>query len=246
MGMRGKIAFGFLSLAVLLLFAGAVSMYELNRGRAKTQEIIELSIKSSLLTENMLDAVEKQNVAVLRMIVSNDTDIPDKSFYEASKEFDKALSGVKQLFKDTTDFNAIQQAEIKYHNVVNSYTDQNLTRDMEWFLSTYLDSYHELDSAIKTYLISPKTSLAERTTRLERNTYKSITPSILTLLIAMLIVLMFYFFIDMYYVRPVLKINKGLRGYLQLRIPFSVSFEGDKEIEDLKEMIEELISKSKK
>ena len=73
-------------------------------------------------------------------------------------------------------------------------------------------------------------------------------PGILTLVVALAILVMFLFFIDTYYTRPVVKIEKGLQNYLKHNVPFKVTVEGRDEVTKLKEYIETLIAalKSKK
>ena len=67
----------------------------------------------------------------------------------------------------------------------------------------------------------------------------------MALLIAIVIVCIFYYFINLYYIDPVLRITGGLKAYLNSRIPFKVSVEGRDEVYRLKEYIESLIDQLK-
>jgi hypothetical protein len=94
-------------------------------------------------------------------------------------------------------------------------------------------------------MASPQSSIAQRTAMVEDNAYRTITPSILTLLVAVLVVLMFHFFIDFFYIKPILRINKSLDQYLATRVPFNPNVEGNNEITTLKDSIEKLIELNK-
>ena len=134
----------------------------------------------------------------------------------------------------------------EYREIVTVHLADDGTADIDWFLAIYLPAYYHLDAMLKDYLSSPANSLPARAQMLEKSVYKTITPSILTLLIAIIIVLMFYFFVDSYYVRPVIRIHKSLKNYLAHGIPFAPKFESnDDEIEGLKEMIDELAERKK-
>jgi len=59
------------------------------------------------------------------------------------------------------------------------------------------------------------------------------------------IVLMLYYFMSVYCVNPILRMNKGLGDYLSFRVPFVVKADCKDEMLELKEKIETLITISK-
>ncbi len=241
MGIRKRITIGFLSLALLLFFAGIISMFELDRLRNHAQEIIESSLQNTELSKQMLNAVQIQNRAILQMIILQQP-VPDSDYEAGVAKFNEAISAATVTVRDRAELERIYAANDAYRDIVNTHlTDPGHTRNTDWFLNTYLEAYYDLDTAIKEYMTSPQTSIATRTLLLEENAYKTITPSIITLCVAILIVLMFCFFIDLYYVKPILKINEGLRGYLDSHLPFNPTFDGGDELASLKTRIEELI-----
>ncbi len=139
--MRKKITIGFLCLALLLLFAGAVSVYELSRLRIKTHNIIEAGMQ-----------------------------------------------------------------------------------DIETGVQTLADLQAQNDAVID----------------------QTITYSIITSAVAIFLVLLFLFFMNIGYAKPLRKLNKGLKGYLEAKIPFDDSFESSDDITSLKEMVSGLIEQSRK
>ena len=95
-------------------------------------------------------------------------------------------------------------------------------------------------------MTSPRSSVALRVSKLEDDVYKTITPSVLTLIIAVSILLLFYFFIDTYYTKPVRQISRSLDNYMKNRIPYQMKIEAEGELAQLNENIAELISQNKK
>lgn len=244
--MRKKISIGFISLAFILLFAGGISMYELNRLQRQTREVLETSDRNVRLADKMFAALRKQNSSILRMTVSGGT-TPDDNYTAGKNDFDKALADASASTTERKDLTEIYEANTHYRFIISGYTQAVENGEAtEWFSSAYLSAYYQLDEAIMNYVTSPATSNTARISMLEDSVYKTITPSILTLIIAIIIVLMFYFFVDSFYVRPITRIYQSLRNYVKHRIPFAPKFESnDDEIIGIKETIEELIEQRK-
>ena len=245
MGIRKKIMLGFFSLALLLLFSGMVSLFELNRLSRTTKNLLDSSSRNMELSRQMLDGIQEQNTALLQMIVFGETDY-DSSFVAGRKEFDKALAEATVTIRDLSELDSIYSAREYYNEVVSDYFNQWVRTDVDWFVDIYKTSYSRLTEAIKNYMTSSQYSLGVKASMLESNAYRAITPSIITLSVAILIVLMFYFLLDFYYTQPILKISKGLQDYLTSKIPFNVKTEGHDEISQLKDSVESLITQKAK
>ncbi len=246
--MRRKISIGFISLALVLLLAGAISMYELQRLRTQSEEILALNMRNTELADRMFTALQTQNSSILRMIFSDAT-TPDAGYELGRTAFADALAAASVTEEDMDDLEAVRAADREYREVIAARLAGETTEteaDIDWFLSTYLQAYYQLDDTLKDYLTSPASSIPARAQMLEKSVYKTITPSILTLLVAIIIVLMFYFFVDSYYVRPLIRIHRSLENYLAHGIPFAPKFESnDDEMQGLKEMIDELVERKK-
>ena len=141
---------------------------------------------------------------------------------------------------------SIYAASIRYNEVVNSYLRDSLTHDnMGGFVEIYKTSYSALTSSIKNFMVSSQRAMDTKAKRLEDNAYRATIPGFVALLIAIVIVGIFYYFINLYYIDPVLRITGGLKAYLNSRIPFKVTVEGRDEVYRLKEYIESLIDQLK-
>ncbi len=233
-------------MALLLFFAGAITMFELDRLRSDAREVIAASMRSTEFATRMLNALQIENSSVLRMM-STGAQAPDSMFRVGRDIFNRALSEATGTIRDRTELDAVYSANDYYNEVIATQLSDDISSGPGHRpLSAYLEAYYNLDSAIKNYMTSPEGSLVSRTEMLEDNAYKTMTPSILTLLAAILIVLMLYFFIDLYYVKPVQKLRKSLDGYINARVPFQAEFEGGDELRRIRDDIEILISRTKK
>ena len=85
-------------------------------------------------------------------------------------------------------------------------------------------------------------SLAPRAAQLNRNAYRSVTPVFISLLVMIAIVLMFFYFVNVYCVRPIVRINTALSNYLTFKLPFRVKAELLDELKELHDNIDTLVN----
>ena len=129
---------------------------------------------------------------------------------------------------------------------VGAYLRDSLRKEnVDWFVDIYKTSYSDLTSSIKNFMVSSQNMMDAKARRLEDNAYRATMPGFIALVIAIVIVLIFYYFVNLYYITPVLKIDSALKAYLDSKMPFKVTIEGKDEVYRLKERIESLIDQSK-
>lgn len=239
---------GFIALSVVLFCAVIINIFEISRLRISTEEIIAEGAESTEYAARMLNALQKQNRAVLNMVILGES-ASSAEYHEGVYELNAAILEAQEKHPSNISLSAIYDANINYHDIVEHHSlssDEN--DDKAWFTDSYVEAYYSLDSAIKNYMSSPKNSVSVRMSHLESNIYRTFTPSVLTLIVALLILLLFYFFIDTYYTKPVRRISRALDGYLKNKVPYSVSIniEEQSELSSLNDNISELINRSKK
>ena len=247
MGIREKIRLGFLALGLLLFFSGLISFFELSKLSRSTQSMLGASLKHMELSKTMLDAVQDQNTALLQIIVSGRSDRESDSLLHAGREkFEAAISDAKISIRDLQGFDSVYAANISYNETVGAYLRDSLRKEnVDWFVDIYKTSYSDLTSSIKNFMVSSQNMMDAKARRLEDNAYRATMPGFIALVIAIVIVLIFYYFVNLYYITPVLKIDSALKAYLDSKMPFKVTIEGKDEVYRLKERIESLIDQSK-
>lgn len=242
MGIRKKIIIGFLSLAGLLIFSSIVSFFELGRIGIKAQQILTVGEQSMDLSSRMLDAAQEQNFAVLQTFLTGQTSY-DTLFLSGREHFSEALKTAEE--QGIAGLDSVKSAYLGYKDISEMYVVKGFISDTEWLLGPYQNSYQKLIHQIKIFMTKSQNTLGPQARALETNAYRAITPSLITTGIMILIVLMFLYFIDLYFVSPVIKLNKSLGDWLAYKVPFNVTLEGKDETLELKEKIEELINQLK-
>lgn len=243
---RRKISIGFIALSVVLFSAIVINIFEIARLSDNTEEIIAEGAETTEYASRMFNALQKQNKAVLDMVLT-DNIASSSEYHEGVVELNSAIVEAMESAPNNAALGVIYDANTNYHNTIEQHTLSQTNEDeSDWFIGSYVEAYYALDSAIKSYMTSPKSSVAIRMTRLESNIYKTITPSVLTLLVAGLILILFYFFIDTYYTKPVKRISKALDNYTKNRVPYQENIEEKSELSSLNDNIKELIGYIKK
>ena len=272
-GIRKRVLVSFLSVVVLLFFAGLVSLFELRRVSSDTEEILRASERNLGLAKDMLDAAARQNKAVVHSIVFRQRDY-DTVLMGSIAEMARTLEvvrreAVEQAYLDTLSASAMNvqrltqeflrlQAQrvaseasgrLELRGGEDSLSMKSVEMDFDgarWYAEAYSKAHDKLTGSIKNYMISTQSSLAPRTEQLKRNAYRAVTPVLISLLVMIAIVLMLYYFVSAYLVRPVLAMNKSLGDYLRFGLPFRIKAEVKDEVAELKDRIDDVIQLARK
>lgn len=272
-GIRKRVLVSFLSVVVLLFFAGLVSLFELRRVSSDTEEILRASERNLGLAKDMLDAAARQNKAVVHSIVFRQRDY-DTVLMGSIAEMARTLEvvrreAVEQAYLDTLSASAMNvqrltqeflrlQAQrmtseasgrLELRGGKDSLSMKSVEMDFDGargYAEAYSKAYDKLTGSIKNYMISTQSSLAPRTEQLKRNAYRAVTPVLISLLVMIAIVLMLYYFVSAYLVRPVLAMNKSLGDYLRFGLPFRIKAEVKDEVAELKDRIDDVIQLARK
>lgn len=225
----------------MLAFSGMISMLELGRMSRYAEGLLRSGSANMSLSKQMLDAAQEENTAVLQMIILDDETYHD-TFRRARDRFAGALLEAENGGYVGAGIDAVRTAWDNYDGIARRFASSSSLDDVRLFLDTYSGSYLALTSAVKEMISNSQRSLAEDAIQIKSRAYRAITPGIISLGVAIVMLLMFAFLIDHYYTRPALGITRGLRNYIDHKTPFNVKLEGHDEIRTLRDSVEELIS----
>ncbi len=275
-GIRKRVTVGFLSTVILLFISGMLSLFELNQLSRGTDEILKANQRNIELAKEMLDAAHDQNTAFIRLSIFREAkydslcraslehleqtlaiaqeEALDKSFLDslafATTELrlltDRFLAEFNQEQKVLSD-RADSLASLFQENQDSLLVVAPAPTVADFVEQERHDAiYTRLTAAIRTYMTSTQSSLAPSTEQLKKNAYRSVMPVLVSLIVMIAIVLMLYYFMLLYCVNPILRINRSLGDFLQFRIPYrpkKADFQD--ELGEMNEKIETIISLSK-
>lgn len=244
MGIKGKIRFGFLTIGTLLFISGLISSLELVRFNRATHNLLTWNQSSIEISKQMLDAVQEQNTALLLCI----TDTTDQNLYSVllsrgSDDFTRAMQTARETIRDHAQLETIQTAAQQYNETIAQVSDSS---DIAWFTDVYKTSYYNLTQAIKNFMVQLQQGTLEYTAHLETNANRASMVSIIALGGGILLMLVFYFMLNNYFISPIIKITNALRGCINSRLPFEVTIGTKDELLTLKEYIATIVAQNKK
>ncbi|MBR3678246.1 MAG: hypothetical protein IKL60_05005 [Alistipes sp.] len=250
-GIGKRVTIGFLSIVVLLLVSGVISIVELSNLSYDTKVILDAGGEDITMAKGLLQSSHDHSRAVLDLVIFEDStslakrdkaiaDIAEQIHLLKGEETNTTLRGCIDTLSDCA---------AKLERVTKNYELQKqkhaaLTGRV-WYSKIYEPAYNDLTEQIKHYMKLSHGELAPRAEQLSRNAYRAITPVMISLLVMIAVVLMLYYFVYIYSVKPILKINKALSDYLTFKLPFTVKAQLIDQLKELHDNIDALITSSK-
>ena len=240
-GLHKRVTTGFVSIVCLLFFSGMVSFLELSHLSRDTEDILKANARNIELARQMLDAAGYPDCTVC---ASNSLD----------EYIVRDLILHLSVFGDRTYDSLCRASMERLENTLLVAQNEALEKS---FLDSLAFATTELRLLTDSYLAwaaatpeSPADAAkgAVGPDSLRRgwyDAYRAVTPVLISLVVMIAIVLMLFYFMNLYCVDPVLKMNKGLGDYLAYRVPFVAKGDFKDEMLQLKEKIDALIALSK-
>ena len=262
-GRRVRIAF--LSIVLLLIFAGGTSLLELERVSHDTQLILEASKQNVDIAREMASALSDQNDAIIYMAVVGDSSQRFRTDSENSILRLKRASEEAFELLHNTEYHGLADSLTMHtdnlNTIVRDYLDGNVQRRIEadmlidtlpnkltigsWYVDEYKTEHRNLSKQISKYMTGSQSTLGPEVSRLSHTARRAVTPVFISLLVMFIVVLMLYFFLKRLYIKPMTRINRSLGDYITYRVPFDDSIECRDEIKELRDRISTLTSKVK-
>lgn len=260
-----RVRAAFLSIMLLLVFAGGTSLLELERVSHDTQLILEASKQNVDIAREMASALSDQNDAIIYMAVVGDSSQRFRTDSENSiLRLTRASEEAFELLHNTEYHGLADSLTMHTDNlntIVRDYLDGNVQRRIEadmlidslpnkltigsWYVDEYKTEHRNLSKQISKYMTGSQSTLGPEVSRLSHTARRAVTPVFISLLVMFIVVLMLYFFLNRLYIKPMTRINRSLGDYITYRVPFDDSIECRDEIKELRDRISTLTTKVK-
>lgn len=242
MGIRKKIRLGFIAISLLLFFAGLISYLEVMRLDEITEKVVSAGAKSVVLSNEMLDIISHQDSAVVKFVLNKDTSLFIADSRMTLTKLTQVTKEVKDGFPLNNELVELIEKQSQFIEVFK-YKEDSTDLNLDWYFTTYKAKYNGFVVTVKKFMRSTQDSVIQETSDLKNSAYRAIKQAIIALIVAIIIIVMFFALIDIYYIKPVVQITKGLKNYHNLKIPFNVTVNGRDEVFMLKEYIDQLMLK---
>ena len=246
MGLRMKILLGFIILAVMLLVAGVVSIYEFSLIGTSVQNLLDDNYTSINATKMMTEALEREDSAILllllgkwergRSIIQSADSLFEKGFQIAYTNL--TIPGEK------TRLDSIRASYTVFKDLwIKPIVGTKKQGDLDWYFEKVHSSFRNVKSSVDSLLALNDKIMYKTASDLKNRANRAIMPGIVAIVAALAFAFLFSYFVNYYMVSPIVRITKGIRRFLENKIPFNIEVETNDELFDLASAIRTLCSR---
>jgi len=243
MGLRLKILSGFLILAVMLFTAGVLSIYELTKIGHSVQTLLDENYKSINAAKNMIEALEREDSGML-LLLSGEREKGRSTIEKADKDFQAAFQVAKNnvtIFGESDYIAAIMKTYKTYRSLWNQPITQTAKEgDLNWYFKEVHPAFFDAKKEVKQLMGLNDQALYKTASMLKTRARRTIMPGVVAIISALIFTAVFNFFINLYFVSPILKLSAGIRNFIKTGDRSGLHTDCRGEIADLAAAVEEL------
>lgn len=250
MGIRKKILFGFLVIGIVLLLSGVIAIYEFVRMRNTVHTLVADNIKSINTSNLLLEITDEYNFSLLRsMGEAGSAVIPD---IDKDTRFTDYLEHAMDKYTDVREQNMADSVVYAYTAYIHVMKEApmvwqgNYQDRRSWYFDRMYPVYMKLRGYIQDLIALSQTALTENSYNLSDSFYRSLMPCVVSVGVGIVLVLLFVYFINFYFINPILRITKGISNYMLYKKSYNVVLENNDELQELNQNVADLVDVNKK
>ncbi len=250
MAIRKKISLGFVVIGTILLVSSAISIYEFVRMRNTVSNLINDNISAINTSRLMLEISDEYNFNLVRGLGDEHGKINIKS--KDDTRFRDYLNDVRDKFTTKAEqqfADSVRYAYSTYIIIMNDAPvvwqgDYNARRN--WYFNRLYPVYMQLRGYLQSLTHTSQQALADNSKIMSESFYRSIMPGVVAVLVGIVLVCLFNYFINKYFVFPFNRIAESVQDYINRRRSYNVIVEGDDEMKEFNENIKELVETNRR
>ena len=221
-GIGKRVTVAFLSIVALLLASGIISLFELSNLSFDTEAILSASSRDMDVSKTLLRSAHDHSRAMIDVAIFENEQQKDLC-HKSLSDIDSQLASLRE--KAPLAVQGCLDSLVMYSVELRALTDNFHTEEIiaidsvlmevrridgrKWYANVYEPTYDKFVEQIKYYTTLSHGELAPRAEQLSKNAYRAVTPVLISLLVMVAILLMFYYFVYVYGVKPILRINRS-------------------------------------
>ena len=243
LSMRAKLTLSLSAIAVTLLVSSIISMMEYKRMSSYVSDLIADNVRSINAAQKLSEMSSGYNLDLLTVIgdesVSTLPDFHQEEFMDECDYLKQSL--IDARMQPLTDsvvyaYSAYMLTSLELEDVLKSDFIDTRT----WYFDRLQPMFQRLNSYIDVLNDEVYDDLRKNSETFERGFYRSTIPATVAVGVGLLLLIMLLFFILVYYVNPIYRMLSGLNNYRAWNKKYSCSFDGDDELVELNDGIQQL------
>jgi methyl-accepting chemotaxis protein len=248
-GIGLKIFSGFLILATMLIISGILSVFEIYNIGSSVELMLEDNYKSINATEEMVEALEREDSGILLLLMGR-WEEGRKILSSADSAFSRNLTIASNNITIPGEHEYVNRVRATYNEyksiwekpIVGTMKEENLN----WYTEVVHKSFLRTKQETEQLMRLNDEVLYQTASDLKDRTHRSIMPGIVSVVSAIIFVLIFYYFVTYYFVKPIVRITNAIISFIDDKKPYRVTVETKDEIYLLNDSVTQLCSSQKK
>ncbi|MFO7977276.1 MAG: MCP four helix bundle domain-containing protein [Bacteroidales bacterium] len=244
--LKYKIFASFMLLVALLAVAGAISILEFNRLSQSVHGLIDDNYKSIEASKTMLDALEREDSAILLLMLGERTE--GRSILQsADQSFLRALEVARNNLTEDNEARYIEAIEEQYalYKVQwkNPIVDTEKQNNISWYKNQVHVAFSDTKSAINALMALNQMTMYQQAADVRERSQRAMMPGIISILSALVFSLLLNFFISRYFVKPITDLSKAVNNLHEGDMELRSNIKSNDEIKGLERAINNLLSR---
>jgi HAMP domain-containing protein len=250
MGIRKKIFLGFVIIGSILFASGMASLFQLIQMEKTVADMNAGNMRRVEALGKILDEAGRQTWKIID-IMHNSSQDEDAGIVFNDALYSENLEAVMQNIavgeKNMFDTLRAKYLHFRHQTVLldSLFMSDGTEMRIEQFNTLYRPAYESLTEAASSFGILNQNIMPHISAELKYSFYRTVVPLIVAVTAGLLLIMLFNYFINFYFINPVLKIVRGIEEYSASKQPYSVKIDTGDEINDLNREIKSLISRTK-
>jgi methyl-accepting chemotaxis protein len=241
---KWKIFFGFLVLAFMLFVAGGITIYEFISLNRTVNSLLENNYNTIQAAIGMQEAVKQEESGIL-LTLSGSKRLGTEMIRQGGIAFAKASLEAATHGIGTGNQKLIGDIRIKYDKFKSdlALTDLEQINDLRvsWYSGKLYPGINGLESSIQNLIIFNQDIIYSESDKLRDMSKRAIMPGIVAILSALIMAVIFTYFINKFFVKPILVLTKKVEDYKLTSGPIDAGIETQDELKQLETSIQDLI-----
>ena len=250
MAIKRKISLGFVVIAGILLVSSAISIYEFVRMRNTVANLINDNIAAINTSRAMLEITDEYNFNLLEKLGDESSQVLPRD--KNDNRFSDYLAGIKDNFTTRVEREYADSVLFAYSTYIIIMNDAPQVWQGEysgrrnWYFNKLHPVYMRLRGYLQKLTLTSQEALKENSLTMTDSFYRSIMPGVVAVMAGLVLVLLFNYFINFYFVNPLHKISQGVSDFLYRKKSYNIIIDTDEELQEFNENVKELVEMNKK
>ncbi len=228
-------------LVFMLLIAGVMSIWELNKMNDSFRDVIDNNYQSIEHALNVIDALEREDSGIL-MVYLGKNDEGSRLIHAADSTVARSMIEIKKNATEKGEESVIRNIELEYKTysaLLDSIISKKSTEEIE-YLSLH-DQFMNTKKEVILLMELNQAGMYSKASKMHERLYQTMMPGIVSIILAIVFALLLNFFISRYFVEPLHRLITATQSYRPPQLNLNVDIKSEDELRTLQFEINNLI-----